>query len=106
MSQSIQPKTKNPEIEEEQLIFALIKQWPCYSQLNSHLTFTDLLNLYCEDKLTISQQYVIDFVFHTQDPNFLFNISDALYIWDKEDCDFFFLFIKKQAEILKDSVQS
>ncbi len=83
----------------EDLIIGLLREWPCFSDLKPETSMEDLLNRYCDETLTVSQQFALDFMLHIQDPKFVFNISHALLSWGSEDREFFFLLLEKHLEV-------
>lgn len=102
--QKTQGKKENTNIwmlfEEEASFLTTIKQWPCFSTLKKTTSSQELLQKYCNNQLSESQECVIDFLLHIYDENFLFDLNFSLNQWDKEDRDFFLYFLESHANSL------
>ena len=86
--------------KEEDAFLDLLREWPCFSRLRSKITFRDLIDLYYDDELSLSQDCAIEFMLHMRDPNSLFDIGNAIYTWDENDRNFFMLSLTMHAELI------
>ena len=85
---------------DDQLFLDLILQWPCFQELDEEFTLQSLLEAYYDDELSLSQDCVLEFLFHMHDPDSVFDISNALYTWEQEDREYFLLSIDMHAELI------
>ena len=87
--------------EEDEAIFLLLKEWPCFQNIEPDESLTDIIDRYYDDELTPSQDCVIEFIFHMHDPSSSFDIPNALYCWGEEDRSFFSLSLDIHTELMK-----
>ena len=80
---------------EESTFIKTIRLWPCFSKLSPRTNSNELLQKYCENALSESQECVIDFLLHIHDPSFVFDLGFSLKNWSKKDRSFFLYFLKK-----------
>ncbi len=102
-STSVNPDRIGPSVisdEEDEAFLELIKEWPCFIDDIHDCNLHQLFELYYDDKLTLSQDCVLEFMFHMHDPDSSFDIGNALYTWDEEDRNFFILSINMHAELI------
>ena len=81
--------------KEESTFIQTIRLWPCFSSLSAKADSNELLQKYCENDLSESQECVIDFLLHIHDPSFVFDLGFSLNSWNKKDRSFFLHFLKK-----------
>lgn len=86
--------------EEDQAFMALVREWPCFAELESPLSLEELFELYYDDELSQSQDCALEFIFHMHDPDSRFDISNALYTWEEEDRRYFFSSLSMHAELI------
>ncbi len=87
--------------QEDEAVFSLIREWPCFQNLTPETTLISLTDQYYDDELTPSQDLVIEFIFHMNDLNPQFDISSALYTWGEDDRYFFFLSLDIHTQLIK-----
>ena len=87
--------------EEDKIFLEIIKEWPCFKELSQNLSLQEILEMYYDDELNVSQDYAIEYLFHMHEPNSPFDIANALYTWGESDKDFFILSITQHAELIK-----
>src|SRR3989338_5518466 len=85
--------------KEDQAFLELIKEWPCFKELDQSLDLPQIFDMYYDDELVLSQDCVIEFLFHMHDPDSIFDIGNALYTWEEEDREFFFVSLNMHAEL-------
>ncbi len=86
--------------EEDHAFMALIREWPCFSELEECLGLEELFEMYYDDELSQSQDCALEFIFHMHDPDSRFDISNALYTWDDDDRRYFFSSLAMHAELI------
>lgn len=87
-------------LEEDKFFIEIIKEWPCFASLKYNVKANDIFHQYCKNKLTSSQECVVDFMLHIHDSNFVFDVNFSLTVWNKSDQNFFFYFLKQHADVL------
>lgn len=86
--------------DEDHAFLSLLKEWPCFKDLDDCIDLQQLFELYYDDELNQSQDCVLEFMFHMHDPDSSFDISNALYTWDNEDRHYFFTSLNMHAELI------
>ncbi len=86
--------------DEDRAFLTLLKEWPCFQLLAPDIDLQELFELYYDDELTQAQDCVLEFMFHMHDPDSTFDISNALYNWNEEDRQYFFLSLNMHAELI------
>ena len=85
----------------DRMFLKLLREWPCFYPLEDELNLQEILDLYYEDELTLSQDSALEYMFHMQDARSAFDIAHALYIWDEDDKNFFILSLNVHSELIK-----
>ena len=85
---------------DDQLFIDLLKEWPCFQELQDDLDLQRVFEQYYDDELSLSQDCVLEFIFHMYDPDSSFDISNALYTWEEEDRNYFLISIGMHAELI------
>ena len=85
---------------EDAAFLHLIREWPCFLSIEEELDLHQIFEQYYEDRLTMSQDCVLEFLFHMREPDSFFDIGNALYTWEEEDRTYFFASLSLQAEII------
>lgn len=91
---------KGLSYSEKEAFIDLIMDWPCFQNIDQNMKLQDLLTMYYEDELNLSQDCALEFMFHMHDPNSSFDIGNALYTWDQQDREFFILNLKMHANLI------
>jgi hypothetical protein len=86
--------------EEDSAFLSLLKEWPCFHNLEESINLQQLFEFYYDDELNPSQDCVLEFMFHMHDPDSCFDISNALYTWNEEDRQYFFTSLNMHAELI------
>ncbi|MBP6218262.1 MAG: hypothetical protein KA436_06725 [Oligoflexales bacterium] len=87
-------------IGEDAAFMKLIRDWPCFTGFEETISLQDLFEHYYDDQLSQAQDCVLEFIFHMHDPDSVFDISNALYVWDEDDRRFFFSSLNMHAELI------
>ena len=61
--------------ENDYQFFILLKKWPCFFGMQDHITFHDILEMYYNNELNPSQNYVLEYLFHMHDSTVHFDIA-------------------------------
>ena len=85
---------------EDDAFLHLIREWPCFCMWEEGTDLHQIFEQYYEDRLTMSQDCVLEFLFHMREPDSFFDIGNALYTWEPEDRNYFFASLSLQAEII------
>ena len=96
----LSPDLKELSSSEKEAFVDLIFDWPCFKEFDHSINLQDILNMYYEDELNLSQDCVLEFLFHMHDPDSSFDIGNALYTWSSEDRDFFILNLQMHANLI------
>ena len=91
--------------DEDQAFLDLVHEWPCFQELEPVGSLHELFELYYDDELTLSQDCVLEFVFHMHDPSSAFDIGNAIYTWEQGDRSFFMLSLNLHSELI-DQIKS
>ena len=92
-------------VEEEKVFFALLLEWPCFFNYSKNKSLKDVLEDYYDDKLSVSEDYAIEYMFHMHNPKSKFDISGALCTWDETNRNFFLLSLSIHAEVIHEMVR-
>ncbi len=87
-------------VEEDNAFLSLIREWPCFVYLDPDINLQGVFELYYDDELNLSQDCVLEYMFHMNDPNSSFDIATALYTWSDDDRNFFILSLNMHAELI------
>ena len=87
-------------LENDRCFIGIIEQWPCFYDESFEGGLRKLFEKYCDNKLSNSQENVIDLMLHIHDPRFTFDVTLSLKNWSEEDRSFFLYFIEKHAEAI------
>ena len=85
---------------EDKAFMALIREWPCFQHLEPDVELQCIFEQYYDDELDEPQDCVLEFVFHMHDPDSVFDIGNALYTWDEDDRNFFFVALGMHADLI------
>ena len=87
--------------EEDKVFLEIVLQWPCFKEVSTNISLQELLEMYYDDELSVSQDYALEYLFHMHEPNSSFDIANALYTWGENDKNFFVLSITQHAELIE-----
>lgn len=86
--------------DEDAIFLSLLKEWPCFKNIEDNFELQEIFEMYYDDELNQSQDCVLEFMFHMHDPDSTFDISNALYTWGEEDREYFYTSLHMHAELL------
>jgi hypothetical protein len=86
---------------EDQAFLELVREWPCFNGMEAKTSLEELLEMYYDDELNISQDCVLEYLFHMHDPKSAFDIANALYSWNEDDRNFFMLSLNMHADLIE-----
>ena len=87
--------------KEDKAFLELVCEWPCFNSVHADTSLQELLEMYYDDELNISQDYVLEYLFHMHDPKSSFDIANALYTWNEDDRNFFMLSLSIHTDLIE-----
>ena len=86
--------------EDDKAFLHLLTEWPCFESFDAPQSLAELFQQYYDDKLTLSQDCVIEFMLHMHDADSAFDIGHALFTWEEDDKEFFLIHLSMHAELI------